>query len=67
LDPALERDFYRTLSLLKRRDPKIYQKEAKFYSEETEQPEGQASTSNKRIKPMHIKDYEREVILQKGG
>ncbi|TNM97599.1 hypothetical protein fugu_015755 [Takifugu bimaculatus] len=67
LDPALEREFYRTLSLLKRKDPKIYQKEVKFYSEEMDQPEEKVSSSTKAMKPMYPKDYERKVILEKGG
>lgn len=89
--------------MLKSKDPKIYQKEAKFYSEGTwlfswvvvcicfsqssnskcvchrclllfiviicllEQPEENASSSNKAVKPIYLKDYERKVILEKGG
>uniref|UniRef100_A0A3P9LSL9 Uncharacterized protein n=1 Tax=Oryzias latipes TaxID=8090 RepID=A0A3P9LSL9_ORYLA len=55
LKPNLLRDFYRILSLLKKKDPKIYEKDAKFYSE------GAA------LKPMFLKDYERAVILEKEG
>uniref|UniRef100_A0A3P9JIQ6 Uncharacterized protein n=1 Tax=Oryzias latipes TaxID=8090 RepID=A0A3P9JIQ6_ORYLA len=65
LDPAVERDFYRILSLLKKKDPKIYEKDAKFYSD------GgclHPSTSKKAaVKPMFLKDYERAVILEKEG
>uniref|UniRef100_A0A9J7XUL2 Protein KRI1 homolog n=2 Tax=Cyprinus carpio TaxID=7962 RepID=A0A9J7XUL2_CYPCA len=69
LDPKLDRDFYRTLSLLKKKDPKIYQKDVKFY---TEDPSGsgsddQPSTSKKSEKPMFLKDYERKVVLERGG
>ncbi|NP_001002041.1 protein KRI1 homolog [Danio rerio] len=69
LDPKLDRDFYRTLSLLKKKDPKIYQKDAKFYTEETSGSgsDEQPSTSKQSEKPMFLKDYERKVILERGG
>ncbi|KAI7803369.1 protein KRI1 homolog isoform X2 [Triplophysa rosa] len=69
LDPKLDRDFYRTLSLLKKKDPKIYRKDASFYSEESSESgsEEKPSTSKKSEKPMFLKDYERKVILERGG
>ncbi|XP_054463238.1 protein KRI1 homolog [Anoplopoma fimbria] len=67
LDPEAERDFYRTLSLLKKKDPKIYQTDAKFYSEVTSTSDEKPSTSKKAVKPMYLKDYERKVILEKEG
>ncbi|XP_023122728.2 protein KRI1 homolog [Amphiprion ocellaris] len=67
LDPEVERDFYRTLSLLKKKDPKIYEKDAKFYTEEASTSDAKPSTSKKAVKPMYLKDYERKVILEKEG
>uniref|UniRef100_A0AAY4BPL0 Protein KRI1 homolog n=1 Tax=Denticeps clupeoides TaxID=299321 RepID=A0AAY4BPL0_9TELE len=69
LDPKLERDFYRTLSLLKKKDPKIYQTDAKFYKDDASDPSSdeRPSTSKKTPKPMFLKDYERQVILERGG
>ncbi|KAM9780431.1 protein KRI1 homolog [Neosynchiropus ocellatus] len=66
LDPEVERDFYRTLSLLKKKDPKIYQQDAKFYSDASSS-DVKPSTSKATIKPMYLKDYERKVILEKEG
>ncbi|XP_054616537.1 protein KRI1 homolog isoform X2 [Dunckerocampus dactyliophorus] len=67
LDPEVERDFYRTLSLLKKKDPKIYQRDAQFYSEGASTNDLKLSTSKSREKPMYLKDYERKVILEKEG
>nr|XP_040047396.1 protein KRI1 homolog isoform X1 [Gasterosteus aculeatus aculeatus] len=67
VDPGVERDFYRTLSLLKKKDPKIYQADAKFYSEVASSGDEQPSTSKKAVKPMFLRDYERKVILEKEG
>ncbi|KAK1154017.1 hypothetical protein AOXY_G29268 [Acipenser oxyrinchus oxyrinchus] len=69
IDPKLERDFYRTLSLLKKKDPKIYQTDTQFYSKEDRPStsEGDPGTQQRKDKPMFLKDYERKVILERGG
>nr|XP_023691902.1 protein KRI1 homolog [Paramormyrops kingsleyae] len=67
LDTNIERDFYRTLSLLKKKDPKIYQQDATFYTSEDSSAVPQPSTSKRSEKPMFLKDYERKVILERGG
>ncbi|XP_068779010.1 protein KRI1 homolog isoform X2 [Struthio camelus] len=67
VDPRLERDFYRTLALLKTKDPRIYQKDATFYSQDDSSAESDAGRRERPEKPMYLKDYERKVMLEKEG
>nr|XP_048687398.1 protein KRI1 homolog [Caretta caretta] len=68
LDPLEDRDFYRTLALLKTKDPRIYEKDATFYSQANSLSEsGREVAPKRKEKPMYLKDYERKVILEKEG
>ena len=56
-----EAEFLRTLSLLKNKDPLIYDQNSTFYTTtDLADPEGQ------RSKAMYLRDYERERLLKKG-
>ncbi|NXY81273.1 KRI1 protein, partial [Alcedo cyanopectus] len=65
LDPRLEREFYRTLALLKTRDPRIYRQDTTFYTPQG--TPGEEEEEEEPPKPMFLKDYERKVVLEKEG
>ncbi|XP_060576869.1 protein KRI1 homolog [Ruditapes philippinarum] len=67
LTEQVERDWLRTLSALKSKDPKIYQKNAKFFHDDDGDYEGGQKNKKSKEKPMFLKDYERKVMLEKGG
>ena len=73
------RSFFRTLSLLKKGDARIYDKEAKFYDDGEIKiittllllfvAESSRSGENrpvKKTKPVYLKDFERQQLLEKG-
>ncbi|KAG8223597.1 hypothetical protein J437_LFUL004120 [Ladona fulva] len=64
---AFDKEFYHTLSCLKAKDPKIYDKEVNFFENADKKAENDEKKSNKKSKPMYLRDYERKLILEKGG
>lgn len=60
----MEKEFYKTLSCLKKKDPKIYDSNVNFFKKIN--PEVKKDKKAKE-QPMYLKDYERKLILEKGG
>ncbi|KAH7971508.1 hypothetical protein HPB49_025276 [Dermacentor silvarum] len=67
LTPALEKRFLETLSALKSKDPKIYDKGTVFFEPKGDADEGEPSKEKQKEKPMFLKDYERKLIVEKQG
>ncbi|CAG0880718.1 unnamed protein product [Darwinula stevensoni] len=68
LNPEIEKGFFKALAALKAKDPKIYDKSAKFYNEKF--PENSNVARQKSIhknKPFLLRDYERHLIVDKHG
>ncbi|KAG5881195.1 hypothetical protein JTB14_034974 [Gonioctena quinquepunctata] len=64
---ALEKGFFQALACLKNKDPRIYDENVQFFK-----PCKTMSTEKKkkdpiRNKPIYLKDYERNIILEQGG
>ena len=60
-----EKDFFKTLASLKRKDSKLYDGQTSFFSEVENQYKGISKSS--KDKPMTLIDLERQVITEKGG
>lgn len=73
VDVKFDQEFFKTLASLKSKDPKIYDKETRFFDdEEDEAADGEDAESSSRkktskSKPVTLKDYERKVILEHNG
>ena len=75
LTNKLEKEWLQTLSALKHRDPKIYDKNTTFYADSSSDSEGknhlksksEGRKSSKKTKPYLLKDYERDLIVEKEG
>ncbi|XP_067677599.1 protein KRI1 homolog isoform X2 [Haliotis asinina] len=67
LTANLEKGWLKALSALKNKDPKIYQKDVKFYSSDEEGNSSSGKEKKRKDKPLYLKDYERKLILEKQG
>jgi len=75
--PEQEKEFFKTLANLKKKDPKIYDPKVKFFSKgeengtassnEVKDNEESRAKKKKQEKPYLLKDHERIMILEKGG
>eukprot|EP00300_Choanocystis_sp_HF-7_P003725 c12840_g1_i1.p1 GENE.c12840_g1_i1~~c12840_g1_i1.p1 ORF type:complete len:604 (+),score=187.91 c12840_g1_i1:22-1812(+) len=63
LTPQVDAKIHETLARLRRKDPTLYQQTEVFKDEDFEQPK----PKQKAAKPMYLSDYERELLLEKGG
>ncbi|XP_076267735.1 protein KRI1 homolog [Rhynchophorus ferrugineus] len=63
LTEEVEKDFFKTLSYLKKKDPKIYDNNIKFFKDN----ENINKSKKKKNESMFIKDYERKLILENDG
>lgn len=68
VNEEFEKDFFKALSCLKKKDPRIYDKNFEFFSNQNEEENAaKVSPKKKKEQPMYLKDYERRLILEKGG
>jgi protein KRI1 len=64
----LEKDFFKTLSCLKKKDPSIYDEKVSFFADfNSAKPHEKIVGIKKRDKPLFLKDYERKLIVEHGG
>jgi len=64
LTDDVEKSFFKTLSCLKKGDPKIYDESVKFFNSST-QKTIEKSTEN-RSDPIYLEEYKRKILLERG-
>lgn len=67
-----EKDFLKTLSALKTREPEIYKSDIRFFNDEKNSSAGPVTEEKKKMKEgekvkMSLKDYQRKLLLERDG
>lgn len=60
---ALDSEIQATLNAIRSKDPRVYDKNAKFYSQFKEYEDEETDKREKKEKPMYLRDYHRQNIL----
>jgi protein KRI1 len=63
----MDRDFFKTLASLKGNDPKIYDSSQNFFNQKSPIKGGQKKGKKTQEKPLHLADFEREVMVKREG
>ncbi|XP_076656036.1 protein KRI1 homolog [Halictus rubicundus] len=67
-----DKDFYKTLALLKKKDPNIYKQDVTFFDDTNKVQESyyekkKSSDKSKKEKAVYLRDYERDIIVKREG
>jgi len=63
---ALDVQIQETLEAIRKKDPRVYDEKAKFYTEVDEGIAAEDYTKSKEPKPMYLSDYHRRNLLESG-
>jgi len=70
--PALDKQILKTISLIKAKDPAVYNPKTNFFSDEEvrkvqEEWEKKKEEKRRQPKPVTIQDYQRKLLLENAG
>ncbi|RHZ78788.1 hypothetical protein Glove_156g13 [Diversispora epigaea] len=71
ITPEVDVQIMKTISAIKSKDPKVYNPNSNFFSEEEMKSAWQSWLNKKQQKdekkPIYLKDYQRQILLEDGG
>ncbi|KAI8984084.1 KRI1-like family C-terminal-domain-containing protein [Mycotypha africana] len=72
LTPAVDSQILKTIAAIRSKDPRVYQKDARFFNNDSNDSVVATKADKKQKKqkedaPLTLKDYERKMLLEHGG